>query len=866
MAGGRRLGQYRVLGLLGAGGAGEVLLAYDDRLDRRVAIKRIRRSEKATGVERQRFLREARAVARLSHPAIVQIHEILEEHDGDALVMEHVEGETVAQQLRQGPFEVSDILRLAHELAEGLAEAHAKGIIHRDLKAENVMVTGHGHAKILDFGLAKVRRPAASDDPSLTADGTVLGTCRSMSPEQASGLAVDERSDFFSLGVLLYEMATGTSPFSGDNALKTLANVVHHQPPSVRALRPEIPRALSAVISQLLEKEPEDRPASATVLTEELTRIAREIASKEELARVEGDFLDDAATESISDSPRPAVNRSRRVGRLRRLAWSGLAAAVITAALSLTITRMRQPEPVRVAVLTPTVQVDDDAELELVAAAVLDGALEALIAFEGVSPVDPDQIGSVAGGPAEIARAVAADQVLSSFVEGEEGLARVTLRRIDGADGQTLWNRTFKVPRSPDDARLVAEGVGLHLQEAFPDHPPAGDGSWLEVQDGDYADFLRVKLRIDSGNVKWQAELDELERIITGSPSFLEARLLAAKTALILFTDSRDSTLLPRVASFLKTAQELAPNDPRPLYHDFRLALESGEIERSQTVLTELERRAPHAIHLPLSRALLAERLGDLAGAVHAMQVVIDRHPSWRYLYNIASLELNRGETEAARRHLKELLRRAPGNTWGLGKQLQLEISIGELEQAEETALALLEIKRVRSYLTNLGVIRFLLGRYEDAKDSYREALELSPTHPTVLTNLAEAESALGQNEAAATLYRQSLEELERRRESTALSAIDEMNRAQCLARLGESRRAVEVTLKVLKRHGESADIAYQAALVYALAGERHSAVAKAREAIAGNVHRRWFTVPGFDSIRQDPEFQALLAPAIDRH
>ncbi len=857
---GRRLGQCRVLGLLGAGAAGEALLAYDDRLDRRVAIKRIRRSENATAVERQRFLREARAVAHLTHPAIVQIYEILEDENGDALVMECVEGETMAQKLRDGPFEISDILHLAHEIAEALAEAHGKGIIHRDLKAENVMVTEHGHAKILDFGLAKVRRQEASDDPSLTVAGTVLGTCRSMSPEQATGLKIDERSDLFSVGVLLFEMATGTSPFTGDSALQTLANVVHQEPPSVRALRPDVPRSLSMAISQLLEKEPENRPASAADLADELARIARETASKEELTRSAGDSLDDAATGSVSAYPStPAVRPRHRFGR-RWTAWLGLAAVLVAVALAVTAYRMRPPEPVRVAVPAPRVQDDDGGELELVAAAVLDGTLEALIAFQGVSPVDPDQIGPVTGGPAEIARAVAADQVLSAAIEGEEGLARVTLRKIAG-DGQTLWNRTFKVPRSPNDARVVAEGVGLHLRDAFPDHPAAGDGSWLEVRDEDYADFLRAKLRIDSGNVTWQAELDELERIIAGSPNFLEARLLAADTATTLFTDTREPAYLQRATGFLKQSRALAPTDPRPLYHDFRLALENGETGRAEQVLAELERRAPHDHLVPLSRARLAEKQGDLDGAVTAMRAVIERHPSWRHLYRIASLEIERGEPEAARGYLEELLRRAPGNTWGLGKLVHLELSVGELEMAEQTAIALLEIKRHRSYLNNLGFIRFLLGRYEEAKTSYLEALEFSPGHPMVLLNLADAESALGRKAAAAALYRQSLEQLERREAAAPLSVTEEMNRAQCLARLGESRRAVEITLKVLKQHGESADIAYQAALVYALTGENHSAVAKAREALAGKVERRLFAIPGFDSLRQDPEFQAMLAP-----
>src|SRR5258706_2958621 len=256
------IGPYQVLKPLGAGGMGEVFLAYDERLDRNVAIKRIRSDAGATPERRERFRREARVAARLNHPAIVQIYDVLTEGDVSYIVMENVEGTNLRRLLDDGPLPVGEVVVLARDVAQGLAEAHQQGIVHRDLKSENVLITPEGRAKIADFGIAK-RVLAGSEEGSLTADGRVLGTFRAMSPEQARGEPVDFRSDLFSLGVLLYEALTGQSPFEAENELAMLSRIVHGRQVPVWKVRPEVPAELSDLVDHLLEKDPLGRPRSA---------------------------------------------------------------------------------------------------------------------------------------------------------------------------------------------------------------------------------------------------------------------------------------------------------------------------------------------------------------------------------------------------------------------------------------------------------------------------------------------------------------------------------------------------------------------------------------------------------------------------
>jgi len=264
------IGPYQVLKPLGAGGMGEVFLAYDERLDRKVAIKRIRSGTGVTPERRERFRREARMAAKLNHPAIVQIYDVLTEGDESYIVMEHVEGTNLRRLLDDGPLPVAEVVALARDVAGGLAEAHRQGIVHRDLKSENVLVTPEGRAKIADFGIAK-RVLAGTDGDSLTADGRVLGTFRTMSPEQARGEAVDFRSDLFSLGVLLYEAMTGQSPFAAENELAMLSRIVRDRQTPVRKVRPEIPEELSVLVDHLLEKDPLRRPRSAREVAQALT-------------------------------------------------------------------------------------------------------------------------------------------------------------------------------------------------------------------------------------------------------------------------------------------------------------------------------------------------------------------------------------------------------------------------------------------------------------------------------------------------------------------------------------------------------------------------------------------------------------------
>ncbi|MEM6455340.1 MAG: protein kinase, partial [Acidobacteriota bacterium] len=271
----RQIGPYRLGKLLGKGGMGEVFQAFDERLDRAVAVKRLRMDP--TAIDRRRFRREARILAKLGHPAIVQIFDIVEDDAGDWIVMEFIDGPTLAKMRRQSALDVSLVLDYARQIASALDAAHARDIVHRDLKSENVMVLPSGYVKVLDFGLA--RRYALGDgggaelDSGISHANRIVGTPRAMSPEQIAGHHLDARSDLFSMGILLYELLTTISPFRGDGVGDTIQRVITHIPPSVHTVRSEVPPALSQLIDQMLAKEPAHRPQSASDVAQAIRAI-----------------------------------------------------------------------------------------------------------------------------------------------------------------------------------------------------------------------------------------------------------------------------------------------------------------------------------------------------------------------------------------------------------------------------------------------------------------------------------------------------------------------------------------------------------------------------------------------------------------
>src|ERR1700720_897702 len=327
---GKRLGPYEVLSAIGAGGMGEVYRAKDTRLDRIVAIKVLPPHLADSPELRERLEREARTIASLNHPHICTLHDIGQQDGTDFLVMEYLEGETLAERLKKGPLPLDQVLRYAIEIADALDKAHRKGITHRDLKPGNIMLTKSG-AKLLDFGLAKLQQGAApanafsqlpTANEAITAEGTILGTLQYMAPEQVEGKEVDARTDIFAFGVVVYEMATGKKAFEGKSQASLMAKILATDPPPMTSLTPMTPPALDHVVKRCLEKDPDERWQSAKDICEQLRWIS--------------DSGPQAGT-PVAAVPERKSNKN--------LAWAAGSVALALAVIALAALDLRRPPP-----------------------------------------------------------------------------------------------------------------------------------------------------------------------------------------------------------------------------------------------------------------------------------------------------------------------------------------------------------------------------------------------------------------------------------------------------------------------------------------------------------------------------------------
>lgn len=848
----REIGPYRLEERLGAGGMGEVYRAWDERLDRSVAVKLIRPESADNAVARERLRREARAAAGLSHPSVVQIHDIVSTDEADAIVMELVTGESLSSRLLSGPLEIDEAVRLGREIAEGLAAAHARGLLHRDLKAENVMITPEGHAKILDFGLAK----KLEGEESLTRTAGVIGTFRAMSPEQARGLPLDARSDLFSFGVLLYEMLTGESPFQGSSAPDTLTRVCFTLQKPVRERRPEVTAALSGLVDRLLAKDLALRPAGAAEVASELGRIVGALPS--------GSLSGEATLHEGSPPLRRREETSRVTTgpRRRALLAAGFAGLGLAVALGVAWFVRRPAASVVVAVLQPQAEGSIPGEsLDLMRSAAHAAALRALLGLEGVLALAPEQVDQVSGSPVEVARAVAADEVVAAELKCGAAVCQVALRRIQGADGSLLWTEAFEAP--VDQPHLLDEAVGSQLRRGYAGRKPRRGAPVLEVRAADYKEFLGLRNALDRGEGGLSpAEVDRrLAALLRSSPRFVEGWVHQAVRRKNRYYLRREPADLEGAFASLARARKLAPSDPRPLLTLFEVGLAGDRLDVAQEALAELETLQRGDPSVEVRRALLLERQGDSQGALTLIRDAARRRPSYHNLFRLADMELRLGDGAAARLDARRALERFPGAYQGQALLAQIELVYGSPDEARRIFEELTRRSPDSAgELSNLGMAYLLLRRWPDAEGAFRKVLELEPKSPYAYLNLADVLLLQGKREAARDHYTRLLELTQEEAASSDWQVLS--LRAQALAHLGEKRQAVEAVQRLLLLAQANSQAACDAALVYAVVGDEASALVNADKAIKQGIGARWFSFPWFDPLRANPEFQAVLAAA----
>jgi serine/threonine protein kinase/tetratricopeptide (TPR) repeat protein len=807
------LGPYKLLSLLGRGGMGEVYLAQDTKLDRKVALKILPADAAANQERMRRFLQEAKAAAALNHQNIAHIYEIGEAVGVNFIAMEFIDGQTLREYIHRGQTELAKLLRHLQHVAGGLAKAHAAGIVHRDLKPDNIMITRDDHAKILDFGLAKLIEPqqpaGISEDASELATailqqhsspGVILGTPGYMSPEQAQGKTnqIDHRSDIFSFGCILYESVTGHRAFEGKDSIDTLNKVIREPAPPISDFRSDAPNDLQRIVRRCLAKDPEDRYQTIKDVAIELRELRREMAGN---AGFDITMPPSSAAATLGSAGSAATVPSEATrSTASRLAVAALAVMVIAiAAVGVyLLSRLGEQESIGSLAVLPFVNVSGDPSAEYLSDGITESIISALSQLSGLRVMSSNSVFRYKGRAAdaqEVGRELGVRAVVvGRVVQRGDGLS-ISAELIDTRDSSQLWGEQYN--RKSADILAVQEEIARQI-----------------------SDKLRLRL---SGEDKGR-----LAKRYTESTEAYELYLKGR-----FHQNKRTQDDLKRSIDYFKQAVAKDPN----------YALAHSGISDSYSYLGNHGFLPPKEVS-PQAKdsALKALEIDDRLAEAHTSLAYVKVNYDWDWA--------------GAEREFKRAIELNPSYTRAHSLLAAYLSGQGRFEEAFAEMNRALELDPLSIYdNTNLGWHLHKAGRVDEAIEQFRKTIEMDQSY-------AQAHDWLGQVYDTKQMYEAAISEF---KEAIVLyggapSATAALGYGYAVAgRKDEARRC----LRELQELGRERYVSsYDVAVILTGLGENDQAFVRLGEAY----ERRdgwlafWLKVdPRLDPLRSDPRFQDLL-------
>ena len=836
---------------------GEVYLAEDTRLGRQVALKRPSEDWLSMPDARERLHREASAAGRLNHPNIAAIYDVLDVDSQPYIVMEYVEGESLARVLRRGALPLDNAIAVGTEIAAALAAAHAKGIIHRDLKPANISLTPDGHAKVLDFGLAK--GPATKETTSqaglntITVPGQVMGTPGYSSPEQLVGAPADPRDDIYSLGVVLYELLCGRRPFDGTDSLELAMATMTKTPPPVHQVNPAVPEAISAIVARAMARDRDDRYKSADQLRTELRRLTHALST-------------DVTHLIDSGALRMAVRRRRPVVQ-------ALAAIALLVAIGAGVWWWRGG-PDRTAGTRPPVLgvmafANSSGESDTpLAASMRDLLIARLANTPGLVLLAKSAIDEAArqhADPRMLARDLAATHLLETTVlrSGRDLMLSVTLSR--GEAGVIVWTDSVSAPDSnvAELQQRLADGIRRALlipTAAAGDRGQSNPGTNDVMALTHYGRATILLERPDvAGNL---ARAEALLREATKrDPKFALAWARLGDTYWETYKSSVDSKWASEAVNATNMALTLDQRQPEVWLALAKINEGTGRREAALSALNkalELQPTSDEA-HQLMGQILQGMGRRDAAKEQY-LQAIALRPDYWRHHGMLGAFYYSIGSYPEAIAAFTRVTQLAPDNAGGFHNLGAVYYRIGDSRNAltnYEKALAINPRPETRSAIGN---IHYDEGRYEAALTAFLEAAKGSENDGVLRGNVGDAYARLGRVEQARQAWREAV-----RLEQQTLAVNP--NDANTLARIalweaksGDRAASEGHITRALTIGAGDAEVLYYAAVVRALAGDTDRALASLEQAVKSGYSAQLAAKDrDLDAIRETPRFRELV-------
>jgi len=669
---GQRLGPYQVVARLGAGGMGEVYRARDPRLERTVAIKILAPQLAQSDAYRQRFQREARAASALSHPNIAHVYDVGEQDGIHFIAMEYVEGENLRAVLARGPLEPDRVAEVGIQMASALEEAHGRGIVHRDIKPANAVMSANGQVKVLDFGLARqVHEGGTPLDSGLSTEshtqaGTVLGTVPYMSPEQALGQSVDARTDIFSLGVVLYELATGKLPFAGDTANQTIDRICHATPAPITGLNRKAPEALQRIVAKCLEKDRERRYATARDLQVDLRNLQR-----------------DRESGAVAAAPRV---RGRRLAAVTSLA----VLVVVLSGLALRAWLLPNRTSIESIAVLPFQNLTGNPELEYLSIGLTESLINSLAQLPGLKVTARASAFAFKDGQTDL-RDVASRLGVRALLLGrlaQQGKElSLSAELVEPRDGRQLWGERYRL--GTNDAPKVEDEIARTISRTISPRLSGGHAPELReaaVDPEAHRLLLKGRLFLAGTPDELQQATDHFQQALEREPLYAAAHTALAEswaTRAYLMSESREENVRKARAA-VKRALEISPDLAEALavsglihlYFDWDLPAAESDLKRA------LEKNPSSAMaYEEYTNVLVAQ--GQMEKSLEVALRAKELDPlSVLPTHQLGITYMQLGRFEEAAQEFKEAQQLRPSWMWGYIKRGKALAHLGRCPEA----------------------------------------------------------------------------------------------------------------------------------------------------------------------------------------